>query len=129
MSTKQTRKKKKVGVYQIPCKDCDKSYIGYTCRNLEQRKKEHQRAIRYGQQNSAIFNHVSNTNHSIDWNAACIVYNSSCPNKNKIIESSLIEQRSNFNMHKGSWRPDPVNKAFTDPIISKIPTFSRSEVT
>ncbi|MEO0688224.1 MAG: GIY-YIG nuclease family protein, partial [Cyanobacteria bacterium J06649_11] len=112
--------KEKVGVYEIPCKGCDKSYIGYTCRNLEQRLKEHKRAIRYGQQNSALFNHVSTTNHPIDWNSSRIVYNSRCPNKNKIIESSLIEITNNINLHKGSWRPDPINKIFTNPIVAKI---------
>ena len=33
-------------VYRIPCMDCDRSYIGETCRTLDVRLKEHQRCCR-----------------------------------------------------------------------------------
>ena len=56
----QKKSNKDVGVYVIPCNDCDKSYIGFTNKGLPQRIKEHQRSVRYGQQSSAIFNHISN---------------------------------------------------------------------
>ena len=34
-------------IYSIPCKDCDKSYIGETKRKFSTRLKEHQKAVEH----------------------------------------------------------------------------------
>ncbi|XP_072024912.1 uncharacterized protein [Amphiura filiformis] len=73
-------------VYDIPCKGCNKSYIGETGRPFGVRKKEHQkdtekiatknftRASRKlsttEQHKSAITDHVAQENHVIDWEGA-----------------------------------------------------------
>ena len=48
----------KLGVYQIDCNDCDKTYIGQTKRNLKTRIKEHFRNIKYKHvEKSAVATH------------------------------------------------------------------------
>ena len=56
----------KPGVYEIPYKDCNKVYVGQTGRNLGTRIVKHKRSVRYGQENSALFQHVQNDGHAID---------------------------------------------------------------
>ena len=70
-------------VYEVPCKGCNKSYVGETGRQLGVRLNEHQkdsekiadkkftRATRESsvteQHKSAITDHVAQDNHLIDW--------------------------------------------------------------
>ena len=61
-------------VYQIPCHDCDFSYIGETKRSFSIRKKEHLadiRHLRFGK--SALTKHVFDNEHSMDWTNAKIL--------------------------------------------------------
>ena len=61
-------------VYEIPCNDCDFVYIGQTKRNLNTRLKEHQRAIKQQKpENSALCEHVMETDHLIGWSNARIL--------------------------------------------------------
>jgi hypothetical protein len=77
-------KQKQCGVvYEVPCKNCDKSYIGETGRQLGQRVKEHREEVEKetsGVQTrtrrkesssllhkSAITDHAAANNHVIDW--------------------------------------------------------------
>ena len=61
-------------VYEIPCNDCDFVYIGQTKRNLNTRLREHQRAIRQQKpENSALCEHVMETDHLIGWSNARIL--------------------------------------------------------
>ena len=59
-------------VYQIPCKDCDQSYIGQTGRQLEVRIKEH-KSTAPSRKPSAVAEHKEDTKHTIDWKAVKIV--------------------------------------------------------
>ena len=58
-------------VYDIPCTDCSKSYIGEMQRKFIARKGEHQKAVASRQgEISALADHVIKTNHNItrdDW--------------------------------------------------------------
>ena len=111
---------KDIGVYEIPCTDCDKSYIGFTGKSLSQRLLQHKRSVKYGQQSSAIFNHINNNNHRINWNMSRIIYSSNCRFKSQIIESALIKQRNTMNLTKGSWDADIIDKTFLQPTIRRI---------
>ena len=53
-------------MYQIPCKQCPKSYIGQTGRQLGERVKEH-RSTAPSRIPSAVAEHSINYNHKIDW--------------------------------------------------------------
>ena len=62
-------------VYQIPCLNCNKVYIGETKRTLHTRKKEHCTAIRKNQPNkSALCEHAMDNDHLIDWNNAKVLH-------------------------------------------------------
>ena len=54
-------------VYQVPCKDCRKVYIGETKRTLKMRISEHKQAIRKGDEKNGIAVHAHITNHNVDW--------------------------------------------------------------
>eukprot|EP00061_Rhincodon_typus_P002851 g18659.t1 len=53
-------------VYFIPCKDCDKRYIGQTGRKLATRIHEHQRATKGHDQYSLVSIHTDKENHQFD---------------------------------------------------------------
>ena len=60
-------------VYQIPCAQCDKVYIGETGRPLKTRITTHKRALSTGDVKNTNAVHCMKINHSMDWNAATIV--------------------------------------------------------
>ena len=64
------------GVYIIPCKYCDLIYIGQTGKSLEVRLNQHKDAVRLAHGNNAIFEHLREINHVINWRAAKLVFNS-----------------------------------------------------
>ena len=57
-----------ISVYRIPCKDCDKSYVGQTLRTLDRRIKEHHRSVITGDcDSSALAEHAWTSYHQIAW--------------------------------------------------------------
>ena len=75
-------------VYKIPCKNCERVYVGETGRSLGARVKEHRKEVdsitgvftraektRAASicNKSAITDHVSNENHVIDWENAKVI--------------------------------------------------------
>ncbi|XP_072014846.1 uncharacterized protein [Amphiura filiformis] len=76
-------------VYEIPCADCPKSYIGETGRSFGVRLQEHQKEVQKfelkqytratckssiaDQHKSAITDHVVGTNHNIEWDQAKVI--------------------------------------------------------
>ena len=61
---------KKNMIYEIPCKDCNMSYIGETGRSLQKRMTEHKAAVRRGDQKNGVAVHVQKYDHRVDWEAA-----------------------------------------------------------
>ena len=98
------------GVYVIPCKDCDSCYVGETGRTLAIRLSEHKRYVRFGAVQSAVFHHVQDKNHNIDWPSAKLVYNSNDKKKRLIVESTLIKKLNNFNNMSGVCSIDPTTE-------------------
>ena len=93
---------KNIGVYTIPCKVCPKTaYVGETGRNLEKRKYEHRRDIRVGNEMSALFCHVRDHQHQIDFDRARIMFRSEDYVKRRIVESALISTTENMNLSQG----------------------------
>jgi len=79
-------------VYKIPCKNCDRIFVGETGRPLGVRIKEHRKEVdsitgiftraektRAASvcNKSAITDHVCNENHVIDWEKAKVIYRES----------------------------------------------------
>lgn len=61
-------------VYKIPCGDCNAVYIGESKRTLDQRSKEHARAVRNGDiEKNEIADHSWKYNHRFDWEKKTII--------------------------------------------------------
>ena len=60
-------------VYRIPCTQCDWSYVGETGRTLNDRIKEHKRAVKNMSTASEIANHCLNEDHRMDWEGSKII--------------------------------------------------------
>ena len=67
---KMPEEKKKEVVYQVPCKDCPKVYIGETKRTLKIRISEHKQAVKKGDETNGIAVHAHTTNNNIHWEGA-----------------------------------------------------------
>ena len=88
-------------VYQIPCGDCDKSYIGETGRPFAVRMKEHQRAVKHEDMKNANAVHSIQKSHSIDWDNARIIDREQKWKKRRIKESLYIRMKENYNLDSG----------------------------
>ena len=66
---------RKTGViYEIPCRDCDATYIGETGRSLKTRQKEHMACVRLDKcDKSALAEHANTTGHEILWDGTKII--------------------------------------------------------
>ena len=61
-------------VYQIPCSECPKVYVGQSGRTLKHRLSEHQRALQKGDVTaSALAEHVWSTDHQVNLSKAEVI--------------------------------------------------------
>ena len=67
---KNSPENKSCCIYKVPCFQCNRYYIGQTGKGLETRVKQHKYAIRSANESNALFNHVRDEGHSIDWENA-----------------------------------------------------------
>ena len=91
-------------VYKIPCRSCEKSYIGETGRGLETRLKEHKRDMRNSADHSALVIHAQKTNHLPNWGGAGIL--ALCKNREnrKATEAAYIAMNETINIRVGSMK-------------------------
>ena len=82
-------------IYKIDCKACDAMYVGQTSRSLNTRVKEHEADCQHKRNKSAIVNHVSNNNHSINFDNVNILDNESNLSKRFFI----ILKYTNLQLH------------------------------
>ena len=92
-------------IYKLPCMSCDKVYIGESI-DFERRKREHRDAIRKGDNNSAVFKHLSQENHPIDFNNMEKLITIPDTHRRKLIEAILIQNSKNFNGHQSNFKLD-----------------------
>ena len=68
---KTPMEKKRNVVYDVPCRDCQLTYIGQTTRRtMKKRMTEHKYDVKTGDPKNGIAVHVQKTQHSIEWGAA-----------------------------------------------------------
>ena len=67
------RERSKNKVYQIPCKDCKKIYIGETSQWFDERESQHKRAVSNKDTTNGIAQHVYETSHIINWEKAELI--------------------------------------------------------
>ena len=95
-------------IYKIPCKGCDKFYIGQSGKSKDVRLKQHKYCVRTGNMSNALFVHINNFDHMIGWNEAKEIVFCNNVMKRNIIESSIIKEFSNnlLNISSGLYRLD-----------------------
>ena len=70
VKTRISDERKRCIVYEVPCKGCDKRYIGETKRILKVRLGEHKQAVKRGDPKSGIAVHAHESQHAIDGEGA-----------------------------------------------------------
>ena len=90
-------------IYEIPCQDCEESYIGQTGRTLDHRIKEHKRGYTYaGNITSAVAEHSVNLGHRINWDGAKVIRREQAWYRRCFMESWHIRQnRQSMNKDRG----------------------------
>ena len=86
-------------IYQIPCKDCNATYCGQTCRPLYLRLSEHQRFTNNSksfistdlQYTSAVAHHAHTTGHTIDFKSTHILSSLTKSSQLDLIEHAAIK--------------------------------------
>ena len=73
------------GIYKIPCKNCDKYYIGETGRSLGLRIKEH--TSMKDTKKSAVANHRFLIGHEMDFESTSIIHKENSIFRRKMLKS------------------------------------------
>ena len=81
---------KEIGVYEIPCKECNLKYYGETGRNLDVRTGEHKTAYILMAKNNVLVKHSWDMDHRIDWDATKIIYKSKNVGHRRLVEGAAI---------------------------------------
>ena len=100
------------GVYCIPCRDCNKSYIGESGRGLHVRLEEHKRACRLGSSYSAVATHSLELDHRIGFSQAKVIFKSDSRSTRRTIEGALIALNNTFTNNKSSTSEDAYINSF-----------------
>ena len=98
---------KNVGVYEIPCGDCDKVYFGESGRGLDVRIQEHKRAYDKVSQNSVLVKHSWDLNHRINWEGAKIIHKDSGIGSRRLVEGAAIVMGNSIEGNKTFTQEDP----------------------
>ena len=106
MHNNMDNNKKDVGVYEIPCSDCNSSYFGETGRGLDTRLKEHQRAYNLMHNNSVLVKHSWEKDHKIDWEGAKLIYKSNNVSERRVVEGALINLSNSMEGNKSFTQDD-----------------------
>ena len=89
-------------VYEIPCRDCDKKYIGETHRGLPTRIREHKRDFQHMNTSNAIVIHAIKEGHAPEFTNAKTLEEGIHKAVRKGLESAYIAITPNFNGRIGS---------------------------
>ena len=88
-------------VYEIPCKGCERSYVGETGRGIDVRLKEHRNDVKYHRMSNAIVLHIEKCNHLPDWSETRILERNIQKQTRKTLEAAHIITRNTFNSRSG----------------------------
>ena len=111
VKTKTPEDLKKGVIYEVPCTDCTKVYIGETGRNLRTRLKEYKYAVKRNDDRNGIAVHAQRSGHRVDWEAARVRDMEDHTAKRKVLEAIAIqESECTSNLDVGLtlnpvWRP------------------------
>ena len=114
-NSNKSKNNDKVGVYCIPCADCDQCYIGESGRSLDVRIEEHKRPCRLGRNYSAVATHTLDVGHRIDFGSSAIVHKSQDRHTRRVVEGALISLNNTFINNKSGTKED----IYTNYLICK----------
>ena len=86
---------KKGVVYKIPCKDCEKVYIGETGRNLQKRMAEHKGAVRRGDTSNGVPVHAWRHQHRVNWEEASVLVQEHSYWRRRVLKDIEIQKHGN----------------------------------
>ena len=93
--TKLSKWQTKGIIYEIPCRNCEKTYIGHSGNSLGSRISQHKASIRLLQpEKSALAEHSIQLNHSMNFDATKILAVESNYSKRILLESYFISKNS-----------------------------------
>lgn len=95
LKTKLDTKEKSNIVYEIPCTECDQTYIGQTSRNTIGRITSHKSDCRRGVKSCALSDHVLDKNHLMDYSNTKILLTEKNYNKRIFLEMVEISKNNN----------------------------------
>ena len=78
------------GVYKLPYKRCPQVYVGKSGRSLDVRLNEHKQAVTQGNISNALFLHMSENSHQINWQGAELLIREKIPRNEKILNMLLL---------------------------------------
>lgn len=79
-------------VYRIPCKNCNKSYIGQTSRPIKDRISLHKSDCRLHPERCALAEHVIDAGHQMDFDSVKVLASHSYHSKRLFLEMACIVQ-------------------------------------
>ena len=101
VKTPNDRLKKKGVVYRIPCKHCNKFYIGETGRTVQKRIAEHKTTVRKGDRNNGVAVHAWDTQHEVDWEKVEVISEERHFWRRRVLEAIHIRRSDNTNLDCG----------------------------
>ena len=94
-------------IYEVPCKNCNCKYLGQSSKGLATRLSQHKYSVRTGQMSNALFLHMNDFDHGIDWKKAKVILYCNNITRRNIIESAMIKYNQNLvNISPGIYRLD-----------------------
>ena len=89
-----------IGIYKIPCNQCDKIYIGET-NDIKRRLYQHTLDLRNDNKYSSLVNHRQSFNHIPNIKNSQLIKTTQNTNNRKLIESFIIKNTQNMNIIQG----------------------------
>ena len=116
-----TPNERKAGVvYEIPCEECPKTYIGQTVRQLSERLKEH-KSTAPSRKPSAVAEHKLDSQHKIAWEATKVLDKDSREYPLQVREAIQIKKKSpELNRDQGLELPALYSPLLIRPKVNKV---------
>ena len=116
VKTRTPDERKRSVVYEVPCKDCNHTYIGETKRTLKVRLGEHKKAVKRGDPRNGIAVHSHEQSHAIDWDGAIVKKSVTGYWQRRIMEAILIKcTGESMNLDNGLQLPTMWNPILNPP--------------
>ncbi|XP_074030565.1 uncharacterized protein [Leptinotarsa decemlineata] len=101
---KDTIRNEAQGIYEIPCSNCSRTYIGQTSRRISNRAYEHELAVRKSDPATSLFKHHQETGHTVSFENAKAIATEKNLQARIIREAIEIEKQDDSQRLPQTWR-------------------------